>query len=55
MKNHWYNDGKEYLKKEDDIDYQCMSRKQYEDSGKIFLFSAIGLFIMMFILTLINN
>jgi hypothetical protein len=55
MNNHWYNEGKEYLKKDDDFDYQGRSRKQYEDSGKIYLFSAIGLFIMMFILTLINN
>jgi hypothetical protein len=55
MNNHWYNEGKEYLKKNDDFNYQGRSRKQYEDSGKIFLASAIGFFTLLFVLILINN
>ena len=52
---HYFNEGKEYLKKNDDFDYQGRSRKQYEDSSKIFLVSAIGFFTLLFVLILINN
>ena len=41
---HYFNEGKEYLKKDDKFDYQGKSRKQYEDSAKIFLIAALGLF-----------
>ena len=55
MNNPWYNEGKEYLKKDDNFDYQGKSRKQYEDSSKIFLASAIGFFTLLITLILINN
>lgn len=55
MNNHWYNEGKEILKKDNDFDYQGRSRKQYESSSKIFLASAIGFYTLLLILILINN
>lgn len=51
---HYFNEGKEYIKK-DDFEYQGRTRKQYEDSAKIFLVSAIGFFTLLFILIVINN
>lgn len=34
---HYFNEGKEYLKKDDKFDYQYRTPKQYEDSAKIVL------------------
>lgn len=41
--------------KNNNFEYQGRSRKQYEDSSKIFLASAIGFFTLLFILIVINN
>lgn len=40
---HYFNEGEEYLRK-DDNNLQGRSPKQYENSAKIFLIAAIGLF-----------
>jgi len=53
MNNHWYNEGKEYLRK-DDNGLQGRTRKQYEDSAKIFLIAAIGLFVIITFSALYN-
>ena len=37
---------KEYIKK-DNFEYQGRSQKQYQDSSKIFLIAAAGLFILI--------
>ena len=51
---HYFNEGKEYLKKDDKFDYQGKSRKQYEDSAKIFLIAALGLFSILAFSALYN-
>lgn len=43
---HYFNEGKEYIKK-DNFEYQGRSQKQYQDSSKIFLIAAAGLFILI--------
>ena len=51
---HYFNEGKEYLKKDDKFDYQGRTEKQYEDSAKIFLIAALGLFTLMAFSALYN-
>lgn len=51
--NHWMNEGKEYLKK-DEFKHQGRSKKQYEDSGKILVLAAIGLFALILLSTAYN-
>ena len=53
--NHFMNNGKEYLKKDNKFEYQGRSKKQYQDSFKFFLISALGFFITFIIAWLINN
>jgi len=60
--NHFANNGIEYLRKdkENEIDherfeYQGRSKKQYADSVKFFLISALGFFITFIVAWLINN
>jgi hypothetical protein len=60
--NHFANNGIEYLRKdkENEIDherfeYQGRSKKQYVDSAKFFLISALGFFITFIVAWLINN
>ena len=55
MNNHWYNEGKEYLKKDDKFDFQGKSKKQYRDSAIFFLISALGFFITFIVAWLFNN
>jgi len=43
---HYFNEGKEYLRK-DDTNLQGRSSKQYEDSAKIVLIAALGLFTLI--------
>ena len=40
---HYFNEGKEYLKKDDKFDYQGKSRKQYEDSAKFVFIAMLAL------------
>tara|TARA_B100001093_G_C26425235_1_gene841615 strand:+ start:311 stop:499 length:189 start_codon:yes stop_codon:yes gene_type:complete len=60
--NHFANNGKEYLRKDKDneidherFEYQGKSKKQYMDSFKFFLISALGFFITFIVVWLINN
>ena len=56
--NHFMNNGKEYLrkgKKDSKFEYQGRSEKQYQDSFKFFLISALGFFITFIIAWLYNN
>jgi hypothetical protein len=50
---HYFKQGKEYLKK-DNFKYQGRSQRQYEDSAKIFLIAALGLFTLMAFSALYN-
>lgn len=50
---HYFNEGKEYIKK-DNFEYQGRSQKQYQDSSKIFLIAAAGLFILITFSVLYN-
>jgi len=50
---HYFNEGKEYLRK-DDTNLQGRSSKQYEDSAKIFLIAAVGLFTIIAFSALYN-
>ena len=43
---HYFNEGEEYLRK-DDNSLQGKSKKQYEDSAKIVLIVALGLFTLI--------
>jgi len=56
--NHFANNGKEYLRKDDkdgEFEYQGKSKKQYRDSAVFFLVSALGFFITLIITYLVNN
>jgi hypothetical protein len=62
--NHFANNGIEYLRKDKDkeneidherFEYQGRSKKQYVDSAKFFLISALGFFITFIVAWLINN
>jgi len=50
---HYFNEGKEYLRK-DDNGLQGRSQKQYEDSAKIFLIAAVVLFTIVAFSVLYN-
>lgn len=50
---HYFNEGEEYLRK-DDSGLQGRSQKQYEDSAKIFLIAALGLFTILAFSALYN-
>ena len=50
---HYFNEGEEYLRK-DDNGLQGKSNKQYEDSAKIVLIAALGLFTLIAFSALYN-
>ena len=54
MNNHWYNEGKEYLKKDDKFDYQGKSKKQYEDSAFITFIGFLGIVVVLVIAKIFN-
>ncbi len=47
MNNHWYNEGKEYLRKDDKFDYQGRSKKQVESSTVGCFIGGIGMFVVL--------
>lgn len=44
MNNHWYNEGKEYLKK-DEFKYQGRSNRQMENTYRVIGWALIGLIV----------
>jgi len=50
---HYFNEGEDYLRK-DDNGLQGKSNKQYEDSAKIVLIAAVGLFTIIAFSALYN-
>lgn len=51
---HYFNEGKEYLKKDDKFDYQGKSRKQYEDSAFITFIGFLGIVVVLVITKIFN-
>ena len=51
---HYFNEGKEYLKKDDKFDYQGKSRKQYEDSAFITFIGFSGIVVVLVIAKIFN-
>ena len=54
MNNHWYNEGKEYLKKDDKFDYQGKSKKQYESSALAAFVGFLGIIIILVVAKLLS-
>ena len=54
MNNHWYNEGKEYLKKDDKFEYQGKTKEQVESSTIGCFIGGIGIFILLIWIAMSN-
>ena len=54
MNNHWYNEGKEYLRKDEKFDHQGKSKKQYEGSALGAFVGFLGIIIILVIVKLLS-
>jgi len=54
MNNHWYNEGKEYLRKDEKFDYQGKSKEQYKGSSIGVFVGFLGIIITLVIVKLLS-
>ena len=54
MNNHWYNEGKEYLRKDDKFDHQGKSEEQYKGSAIGALIGFLGVALTIIVIKLLN-
>ncbi len=54
MNNHWYNEGKEYLRKDGKFDHQGRSKEQVESSTIGCFIGGIGIFVALIWITMAN-